>query len=85
MKSPSPFPQPSPETVRETMSVGQERVFLFALAFRHEKGYPPTRAEIASGLGFKSPNAAEEHLKALERKGWVRIHRGIARGLELVR
>ena len=34
-----------------------------------ENGMPPTRAEIAAAMGFKSPNAAEEHLRALQRKG----------------
>ena len=36
-----------------------------------DTGYPPTRADIAKELGFKSPNAAEEHLKALARKGAI--------------
>lgn len=46
-------------------------------------GYPPTRAEIARAFGFRSPNAAEEHLRALERKGLIRIDSGAARGLRL--
>ena len=45
-----------------------------------ETGYPPTRAEIASQLGFRSPNAAEEHLKALARKGAIEIIPGASRG-----
>ena len=36
--------------------------------FINETGFPPTRAEIAARLGFRSPNAAEEHLKALSKK-----------------
>lgn len=43
-------------------------------------GYPPTRAEIASALGFRSANAAQEHLQALQRKGYIALdgsHRGI--------
>lgn len=49
----------------------------------NETGYPPTRAEIARVLGFKSPNAAEEHLKALARKGALEVVRGTSRGLRL--
>ena len=46
-------------------------------------GYPPTRADIASQLGFKSANAAEEHLKALARKGAIEIIPGTSRGIRL--
>ena len=45
---------------------------------------PPTRAEIALRLGFKSANAAEEHLKALARKGVIRIMPGTSRGIQLL-
>lgn len=48
-----------------------------------EKGMPPTRAEISRILGFKSPNAAEEHLKALARKGAIEMMPGTSRGLRL--
>lgn len=48
-----------------------------------ETGYPPTRADIARELGFKSPNAAEEHLKALARKGALEIVPGTSRGIRL--
>ncbi len=47
-------------------------------------GYPPTRAEICSAFGFSSPNAAEEHLRTLERKGAIRMEPGAARGIRLV-
>ncbi len=46
-------------------------------------GYPPTRADIAAQLGFKSANAAEEHLKALARKGAIEIIPGTSRGIRL--
>ena len=45
---------------------------------------PPTRAEIAKELGFRSPNAAEEHLKALARKGVIEILSGTSRGIRLL-
>jgi len=48
-----------------------------------ESGMPPTRAEIATKLGFKSANAAEEHLRALERKGVLDLLPGASRGIQL--
>ena len=48
-----------------------------------DTGYPPTRADIATELGFKSPNAAEEHLKALARKGAIEMIPGTSRGIRL--
>ena len=47
-------------------------------------GAPPTRAEIANAFGFASPNAAEDHLKALARKGAINLEPGSARGIRLV-
>lgn len=52
--------------------------------FINETGFPPTRAEIARRLGFKSPNAAEEHLKALCKKGAIDMLSGASRGIRLV-
>ncbi len=48
-----------------------------------ETGMPPTRAEICAALGFSSPNAAEEHLRALQRKGAIEMLGGTARGIRL--
>lgn len=48
-----------------------------------ESGMPPTRAEIARELGFKSANAAEEHLRALQRKGVIELIPGASRGIQL--
>ena len=47
-------------------------------------GFPPTRAEIAAELGFRSVNAAEEHLQALARKGVIEMVPGISRGIRLL-
>lgn len=49
----------------------------------HEKGIPPTRAEIAKQLGFRSANAAEEHLKAIAKKGVIEIVPGASRGIRI--
>jgi repressor LexA len=46
-------------------------------------GLPPTRAEICRAMGFRSPNAAEEHLRALERKGAIEMLAGASRGIRL--
>lgn len=49
-----------------------------------ERGSPPTRAEIAQAFGFRSANAAEEHLKALARKGAIELFPGSSRGIRLL-
>src|SRR5918911_1986721 len=46
-------------------------------------GFPPTRAEIAERMGFKSVNAAEQHLRALEKKGAIDIEAGASRGIRV--
>src|SRR4029077_13045042 len=46
-------------------------------------GFPPTRAEIAERMGFRSVNAAEQHLRALEKKGAIEISAGSSRGIKL--
>jgi repressor LexA len=61
----------------------QEQVLQLIKSYAEETGYPPTRAEIALKLGFKSANAAEEHIKALARKGALEIIPGASRGIRL--
>lgn len=61
----------------------QEEVLQLIKTTMTETGMPPTRAEIARQLGFKSANAAEEHLKALARKGVIEILPGTSRGIKL--
>lgn len=61
----------------------QEQVLQLIKDHIDETGYPPTRAEIANQLGFKSANAAEEHLRALARKGFIEIVAGASRGIRL--
>jgi repressor LexA len=58
---------------------------VLSLIRRHiaDTGFPPTRAEIAGQLGFRSANAAEEHLKALARKGVIELTSGTSRGIRL--
>jgi len=61
----------------------QSEILSFIQAFIDESGMPPTRAEIARGLGFRSANAAEEHLRALQRKGVIELLPGASRGIQL--
>ena len=61
----------------------QKQILEMIQEFIAEFGMPPTRAEIASELGFKSANAAEEHLRALQRKGVLELLPGASRGIQL--
>ena len=61
----------------------QRQILQMIQEFIGETGMPPTRAEIASELGFKSANAAEEHLRALQRKGVLDLLPGASRGIQL--
>lgn len=61
----------------------QNQVLELIRGYIDNTGYPPTRADIARELGFRSPNAAEEHLRALERKGMIEMTAGASRGIRL--
>ncbi len=61
----------------------QEQVLELVKRNIDETGYPPTRAEIAKELGFRSANAAEEHLRALAKKGAIEMIPGASRGIRL--
>lgn len=62
----------------------QQQVLDIVKRSMRDKGMPPTRAEIADVLGFKSANAAEEHLKALAKKGAIEILAGTSRGIRIL-
>ena len=66
------------------LTTRQEQVLQLIKTYAEETGYPPTRAEIARILGYKSPNAAEEHIKALAKKGAIEIVPGASRGIRLI-
>ena len=61
----------------------QEEILNLIKAHIINLGFPPTRADIARSLGFKSPNAAEQHLRAIEKKGFIKILSGASRGIVL--
>ena len=65
------------------LTPGQRKVIKMVKDFIEEYGMPPTRMEIANELSFKSPNAAEEHLKALQKKGVIELIKGSSRGIRL--
>ncbi len=67
----------------EKLTARQQQVLDIVREHIDHTGYPPTRADIARELGFKSANAAEEHLKALARKGAIEIIAGASRGIRL--
>lgn len=68
----------------KALTARQQQVYDLVRDHISQTGMPPTRAEIAARLGFRSPNAAEEHLKALARKGVIEIVSGASRGIRLL-
>lgn len=65
------------------LTARQEQILNLIKDAIENTGFPPTRAEIATELGFRSANAAEEHLQALARKGAIEISPGTSRGIRL--
>ncbi len=61
----------------------QQEILTFIQKHIQDTGFPPTRAEICRALGFRSPNSAEEHLRALARKGAISMAEGTSRGIRL--
>ncbi|MBT8046944.1 MAG: transcriptional repressor LexA [Xanthomonadales bacterium] len=69
---------------RKKLTERQKQVLMFISQFIEKHKYPPTRSELSSHFGFRSPNAAEAHLRALEKKSVIGIERGAARGITLL-
>lgn len=67
----------------EVLSPKQQQILDLIREAIENKGLPPTRAEIAQVMNFRSPNSAEEHLRMLERKGAIEVVKGAARGIRL--
>ncbi len=65
------------------LTARQAEVLQLIADFLQATGFPPTRAEIAKQLGFRSAHAAEDHLRALERKGYIEMLPGASRGIRL--
>ena len=64
-----------------TLTQCQQQVLDMLISYQKERGFPPTNQEVATMLGYRSVNAAVEHLRALEKKGVITIKRGVARGI----
>ena len=67
----------------EPLTERQAEILRLVRELTEVSGYPPTRAEIAEKMGFRSVNAAEQHLRALERKGAIEISSGASRGIRV--
>ena len=70
-------------TVMNKLTSRQHEILRLIRSHIAASGFPPTRAEICRAMGFRSPNAAEAHLKALARKGAIEMTPGASRGLKL--
>lgn len=68
----------------DSLTARQQQVLAFISSALEAQGRPPTRSEIAEALGFRSANAAEEHLRALARKGAIELVPGASRGIRLM-
>ena len=67
------------------LTPAQAKVFSFLQQWIATAGYPPTRAEITRHFAWRSCNAAEEHLRALARKGAIFLIPGVSRGIRIVK
>ena len=67
----------------DVLTPRQAQILRMIRSFMADSGRPPTRLEIASALGFRSPNAAEDHLRALARKGAIELVPGASRGIRI--
>ena len=66
-----------------SLTLRQREILDFIRDTLESEGRPPTRAEVCTAFGFRSPNAAESHLRALAAKGAIRLEEGRARGIRL--
>jgi SOS-response transcriptional repressor LexA len=69
---------------REALTQRQQSILDFVVAFLRERGYPPTLREIGANLGIKSTNGVSDHLRALERKGYIVRSSMLSRGIRPV-
>ena len=69
---------------RKELTNRQREILKFISEFIEKHKFPPTRSELSAHFGFRSPNAAETHLKALEKKAVIGLERGVSRGISLL-
>jgi repressor LexA len=70
--------------MQRALTPRQAEILALIREYIADQGHPPTRADIARALGFRSPNAAEDHLRALEKKGAIELLPGASRGIRLL-
>ena len=68
----------------QALTQRQQQILDWIKSYISDSGMPPTRADLSRAMGFKSPNAAEEHLRTLQRKGAIEMLPGASRGIRLV-
>jgi repressor LexA len=68
----------------KSLTTRQKQILNFISEFIEKHKFPPTRSELSAHFGFKSPNAAQAHLRALEKKAVIGIERGVSRGITLL-
>ncbi len=68
----------------KSLTSEQDRVLSFIIEHKEQTGVPPTVREISFALGYKSINNARQHLRLIEQKGYIRLARGKARGIDLL-
>ena len=73
-----------PDPAMEPLTERQTEILRLVRELTEVSGFPPTRAEIARSMGFRSVNAAEQHLRALEKKGVIDILAGASRGIRVL-
>lgn len=71
------------EAIVKSLTDKQSKIYEFIVAWQMNNGYPPTQAEIRDHFGFGSLNAVRGHLVLIEKKGYVRLNCGKARGIQL--
>lgn len=69
---------------RKPLTEAQRKVFNFIVYYKKANGWPPTRQEISDHFGWGAHNAAQNHLRLIERKGYVRLIDNISRGIEIL-
>ena len=79
-----PVLQKQRRTKLQHLTDAQEKVLDFIKSYTDENGWPPTRGEISTEFNWVSSNAAHDHLKAIEKKGYIYIAEGVARGIKVL-
>lgn len=72
------------KTLRKELTGPQAKILRYVISFQRSKGFPPTRGELCDKFGWKSKNSAQEHLVAIERKGWLRLWPETPRGISVL-